>query len=257
MGQGGNEILESKQAKVSGLRWHFKVSTTPLHSTLLPIVLIHGLGVSSRYMIPTAERLAAQRSVYAPDLPGFGESDKPQSALHIAEMADALMEWMRAVEVKRAVLLANSIGCQIAVDLALRYPELVERMILVSPTVDPRARGVFRQFLRLLLDVPREPMSLFPIVLGDYLKAGLGRTAKTFAYAMQDHIEEKLPSVRCPALVVRGERDPVVPQSWAEDATRLLSAGRLTVIKDAAHAVNYNSPEQLARVVINFLTDKA
>lgn len=205
----------------------------------------------------TAERLESSRSVYVPDLPGFGESDKPTSALHIAEMADALAEWMSAVEIHSAVLLANSIGCQIVVDLALRYPALVERMILVSPTVDPRARSVFRQFLRLLLDVPREPLSLLPIVISDYLKAGLGRTAKTFAYAMQDQIEIKLPSVKSPALVVRGERDPVVPQRWAEDVTRLLPTGRLAVIKDAAHAVNYNSPEQLSRAVINFLTDKA
>jgi pimeloyl-ACP methyl ester carboxylesterase len=208
-------------------------------------------------MLPTAERLAAQHTVYAPDLPGFGGSDKPQGALHIAEMADALAEWMSAIEIERAHLLANSIGCQIVVDLALRFPELVERMILVSPTVDPSARSVFRQFLRLLLDVPYEPFSLMPIVLTDYLKAGLGRTAKTFAYAMQDQIEEKLPSVRSSALVVRGERDPVVPQSWAEEVTRLLPAGRLAVIKAAAHAVNYNSPEQLTSVVINFLSDEA
>ena len=208
-------------------------------------------------MLPTAERLVAQRTVYVPDLPGFGESEKPQGALHIAEMADALAEWMSAIEIERAHLLANSIGCQIVVDLALRFPELVERVVLVSPTVDPSARSVFRQFLRLLLDVPYEPFSLMPIVLTDYLRAGLGRTAKTFAYAMQDQIEEKLTGVRSPALVVRGERDPVVPQSWAEEVTRLLPAGRLTVIKDAAHAANYNSPEQLASVVINFLSDEA
>jgi 2-hydroxy-6-oxonona-2,4-dienedioate hydrolase len=238
---------------VSGLLWHFKVSAAPLQSTLLPIILIHGLGVSNRYLIPTAERLATQRTIYAPDLPGFGESDKPQSALHIAEMSDALAEWMSALEIERAVLLANSIGCQIVVDLAARRFELVERMVLVSPTVDPRARSVFRQFLRLLLDVPREPLSLMPIVFTDYLKAGLGRMAKTFAYAMQDRIEEKLPRVECPALVVRGARDPVVPQSWAEDVMRLLPRGRLAVIQGAAHAVNYNSPEKLASVVMDFL----
>jgi pimeloyl-ACP methyl ester carboxylesterase len=166
--QGGNEILQSRQAEVSGLRWHFKASANSAHSALPPIVLVHGLGVSSRYMMRTAERLATSRSVYVPDLPGFGQSDKPVSPLHIAEMAEALAEWMRMVGIDRAILLANSIGCQIVVDLALRYPAFVERMILISPTVDPRARSVVRQFLRLLLDVPREPLSLLPIVLSDY-----------------------------------------------------------------------------------------
>lgn len=256
MGQGGNEILESRWTKVSGLRWHFRVCAEESRPASLPVILIHGLGVSSRYMLPTAERLAPGYSVYAPDIPGFGQSDKPPGALHVAEMADALSEWMRAVGIERANLLANSIGCQVIVDLALRYPALVERLILVSPTVDPNARSVFRQFLRLLLDVPREPLSLIPIVVTDYLKAGLGRMAKTFAYAMQDQVEVKLTRVQCPALVVRGGRDPVVPQRWAEEVARLLPLGRLAVIPDSAHAVNYNSPGQLARAVINFLTDE-
>lgn len=207
-------------------------------------------------MIPTAARLASQCSVYAIDLPGFGRSEKPRRVLTLTELAEALAAWMREMKIGQAVLLGNSIGCQIIVDLALLHPELVARLILVSPTVEREARTASRQFFRLLLDAPREPLSLAFIALVDYLEAGIGRGAQTFAYALQDRIEEKLPQVRQPTLIVRGARDPLVSQDWAEEVNELLPESRLVVIQKAAHGVNYNSPEELARVTLAFLKEK-
>lgn len=239
--------------KVGGLLLHSRVSINHSKTNLPPVILVHGLGVSSRYMIPTAVRLASQCSVYAIDLPGFGRSEKPRRVLNLTELAEALAAWMRESGLEQAVLLANSIGCQIVVEMALRYHELVERLILVSPTVDREARTAPRQFFRLLLDIPREPLTLPFIALVDYLQAGMGRAAQTFGYALQDRIEEKLPHVRQPALVVRGARDPIVSERWAEEVNGLLSESRLVVIQNAAHGVNYNSPEELARVVFDFV----
>ena len=253
---GKQELLESRWAKVCGRLVHYRASVDSAGEQGAPVVLVHGLGVSSRYMIPTATRLAPHRRVYAPDLPGFGRSEKPQRALNLAELSDALGGWMDEVGIARAVLLGNSIGCQVVVGLALTRPQLVERMVLVSPTVDRGARTVFRSFARLLMDIPRERLSLPFIALLDYLQAGLGRTAHTFGYAMQDRVEEKLPRVAQPALVVRGGRDPVVSAAWAAEVSRLLPAGRLIVLDGAPHAVNHHSPEELAAVVLSFMQDK-
>ena len=249
------ETLESRWAKVCGRLMHYRASADSAGRNDSPVVLVHGLGVSSRYMTPTAVRLAPHRRVYAPDLPGFGRSEKPGRALNLAELADALSAWMEEVKIPRAVLLGNSIGCQVIVELALSRPRLVERIVLVSPTVDREARTVFRSFARLLLDVPRERPSLPFIALLDYMQAGLGRTAHTFGYAMQDRVEEKLPRVAQPALVVRGGRDPVVSGGWAAELSKLLPAGRLAVLEGAAHAVNHNSPAELAGVVLDFLKE--
>ena len=250
----GGEILQSRWAKVCGRLVHYRASTNRPNENQPPVVLVHGLGVSSRYMIPTAAHLAPHRQVYAPDLPGFGRSEKRERALNIEELAHALFGWMEAVGIPRAVLLGNSIGCQVVIDLALSRPAAVERIVLVAPTVDTRARTVFRSFARLLLDVPRERLSLPFIALLDYLQAGLGRTAHTFGYALQDLVEEKLPHVAHPALIVRGSRDPIVSQRWAEEVSELLPAGRLVILEGAAHAVNHNSPETLTESVLDFLS---
>lgn len=218
-----------------------------------PVVLVHGLGVSGRYMIPTAWRLAPHARVYAPDLPGVGRSARPHRALNVAESADALAAWMRAHDLSQCVLIANSFGCQVVVDLALRHPALIRRAILVAPTIDPARRTRRQQFARFLLDIPREPLALIPVALWDYLTAGLLRVLRTLGHALQDRVEEKLPRVRVPTLVVCGERDPLVPRDWAERAARLLPSGALHVIPGAAHAVNFNSPEELVRVILPFL----
>src|SRR5713101_9910829 len=124
--------------------------------------MVHGLVVSSRYMVPTAIRLAPYYHVYAPDLPGFGKSDKPSHVLNITELSDVLADWMQAIGLKQATLLGNSMGCQVIANLVLRHPERVSRVILMGPTMDPQARMAYQVIVRWLLNAPREPFSLFP-----------------------------------------------------------------------------------------------
>jgi 2-hydroxy-6-oxonona-2,4-dienedioate hydrolase len=240
---------------VGGLRVHARASGGPAPRVSTAVVLVHGLVVSSRYMVPTAEQLARYRRVFAPDLPGFGRSERPLQALDVAGLADALSAWMGEVGLERAALVGNSMGCQVIVDLAVRHPDRVERAVLQGPTMDPLGRSVPRQVGRFLLDVPREPISLLPIELLDYLSVGTRRAWRTFRYALKDRIEEKLPNMRVPTLVVRGSRDPIVPQRWTQEMTALLPMGRLSVIPGAAHAANYGWAAEFARVIQEFLDE--
>ena len=218
-----------------------------------PIVRVHGLGSSGAYMVPTAKRLAPRAAVYVPDLPGFGRSGRPRRVLGIGELAAALAAWTEAAGLERASFVGNSLGCQVLVELALRRPELVERLILVGPTVDAGARSFVRQLARLACDSVREPVGLVGIVVRDYLWAGPRRVVATGLHALRDPVEEKLPDVRAPTLVVRGSRDCLASQPWAERVAALLPAGRLLVIPASAHAVNYSAPDALAAAVTEFL----
>ena len=248
--------MESRWSEVNNLLVHARVSLNPEGAELPPIVLVHGLGVSSRYMVPLAEHLGCVACVYAPDLPGFGKSATPARALNIDELADALAAWMHAMKLDQSVLLGNSFGSQVVVALALRHPERIARAVLVAPTMDPRAPTVIRQIMRLLRDAPREPLSLLPLAIRDYLTTGLRRGLQTLRYAIEDHIENKLPHVHVPTLVVGGARDPVVPRVWVEEVAGLLPHGRAVLIPRAAHAVNYNSPQELAHVVQMFMDEQ-
>lgn len=246
-------MLKRVWAVVGGLPMHARVALNLAPAGAPVVVLVHGLVVSSRYMIPTVVRLAPDCRVYAPDLPGFGRSAAPPHVLDIHGLADALVGWMRALGLGRVSLVGNSLGCQVIVDVALRYPEHVERIVLTGPTMDRRGRAGLEQARRLLLDVPRERPSLLVRWARDYLSAGAHRTLRTFWYGLTDPVEAKLPRVQIPALVVRGERDPIVPQAWAEEVARLLPMGRLVVIPGAPHALNYSRSRELVRIIRPFI----
>jgi pimeloyl-ACP methyl ester carboxylesterase len=143
-----NGRLAQRRIAIDGLQVHYRVSTSAIPAKRPPIVLVPGYGMSSRYMVPLAEVLACDFRVYAPDLPGFGRSDKPKRALDIPELADALAAWMSALGLGPAVLIGNSLGCQILIEAALRHGERVACLILQGPTPDPAARSAARQVLR-------------------------------------------------------------------------------------------------------------
>ncbi|MGH7231381.1 MAG: alpha/beta fold hydrolase [Nitrospiraceae bacterium] len=217
------------------------------------VVLVHGLVISSRYMVPTAEQFAPLCRVYAVDLPGYGKSYKPSDVLTLPELADAIARWMDAMTISTAHLVANSFGCQILAEFALRHPHRIDRLVFQGPTVDPRARTVWRQLGRLLLNSAREAPGLGWITMKDYLAAGLRRVRGTIVMALADRIEDKLPKVTAPTLVVRGEKDPLVPQRWAEEVTRLLPYGELRILPGKAHTINYTAPREFVEVMRPFL----
>ena len=247
--------LEDRWARVAGHAVYFRASVEPVPADAVDVVLVHGLAVSSAYMVPTAVRLAPYHRVYAPDLPGFGKSDKPRRVLRVTELADALAAWMTTIGLGPAALIGNSLGCQIIADFARRHPALLDRAVFIGPTMDPSGRTMAEQGRRLLIDIFREPPSAWVVQGRDYLAFGARRLFVTLRDGLRDPLEAELPHVRVPTLVVRGERDPIVSQPWAEEVTRLLPDGRLVVVPGAAHIVNYNAPDQLARVVLPFLAE--
>jgi 2-hydroxy-6-oxonona-2,4-dienedioate hydrolase len=239
-------------SQVHGLRIHTRTSTTAPRTTR-PVVLVHGLGVSADYMLPTLVRLAEDFRVLAPELPGFGKSDKPSHVLDIRELANVLAEWMRAVDIPSAVFLGNSMGCQVIVDLAARYPSLVDGVILVGPTVDMTGHTMIQQLWRGLRDLIHEPWSLWRILARDYLRTGTRRMYRTFRFALRDDVLKNCLTISAPALIVRGGYDTIAPARWVDDMANTIPNARVVTIAGGTHAANYSAPDDLVRVASDFL----
>lgn len=249
-----SSLLSSRCDRVGKSRIFSRCSNVAPGNSL-PLVLVHGLSVSSAYMVPLAEALASDFAVCAPDLPGYGKSDKPERALGLQELAAALNDWMDVLAIPRAVLLGNSMGCQIILELAHARPERVERAVFVGPTMDPQAPSALALIWRGARNMLYEPPALIPVLLRDYWAAGLWRTFRTLRMAQQEPVRERLARMPAPTLVVRGEHDTIAPQRWVEEATRLLPRGRLVVIPGAAHATNFDASRALAAVVRRWVED--
>jgi pimeloyl-ACP methyl ester carboxylesterase len=150
-------------------------------------------------------------------------------------------------------MLGNSLGCQIIVELAARWPERAAALVLVGPTPDPRALSVAAHAARLARDLRHESLASILTQGSDYLRFGPGRTLATLRHGLAHPFRRLLRRVEAPALVVRGERDPIAPQAWAEEATALLPCAELLTIAGAPHALNYDRPAELALATLEFL----
>jgi 2-hydroxy-6-oxonona-2,4-dienedioate hydrolase len=215
-------------------------------------VLVHGLAVSSLYFVPLVKRLARSHEVLAPDLPGYGRSATPPRPLDIPELAHALRVWLDLAGIRVATVLGNSVGCQIAVELALQSPSRVAALVLVGPTMDPGAPTIRGQAARLIRDAIREPLGLNLAEGRDYARMGPSRILATARFALADPFQAKLPRITQPALVIRGECDQIVSQGWAERVADLLPDGRLAVVAGAPHAAHWAAADDVARLVEEF-----
>jgi pimeloyl-ACP methyl ester carboxylesterase len=212
-------------------------------------VLVHGIGVSSRYFRPLAIELAKHGSVFLVDLPGYGAAPDPRTEVTLAGHADAVASFVRSIAASEVVLVGHSMGAQVAVTLAERHPGLIERLVLVGPTMEPGRRTAFQAIGRLLLDGTREPPAVNGIVFTDYVfRAGPPYTIRQLPLVLDDALDERIAGVDIPMLVVRGTRDPIVSSPWA----RLLAdraAGALVEVP-GPHVVMYTAPDAVANAIL-------
>lgn len=244
--------FHSSWTMVDGVRMHARVATQ--QGRRASVVLVHGLAVSHRYLMPTAQLLAAHHDVYVVDLPGFGLSGDPGPALDVPEHAAALAGWLDANGLGPAVLLGNSFGCQVLVELVTREPERCAALVLSGPTIDPHARTAARQIARGLRDFLHEDPLQVPILARDVLDAGPARVWATLRAALRDPVETKLPRVTVPTLVLRGALEPVVPARWAREATGLIPGAVLVELPGSPHNAVYLAAEALVGEVLRFLS---
>lgn len=252
------------ETRTSGHRWDrvhdvdvFSICSGPDPATTggatgHDVVLLHGLGMSNRYLEPSLRELAVARRVFAPDLPGVGRSSRASRELSMAEFADGLRDWMDVVGVGPAVVVGHSLSCHVAAHLAARHPSRVVAVVLASPGRDPAHRSRWQQAWWLFVDGFRERPSMVGIAFRDYTRIGARRMLRTLRRASRDDAPS-LRQIRQPTLVVYGDRDPLVSPDHAERLVRDLPEASLAVIPGGPHGIPYSTTEPFVQALRLFL----
>jgi pimeloyl-ACP methyl ester carboxylesterase len=240
---------------VAGRRLFAHCSAGPrsLHAPV--VVLVHGLEDSSESMLEAARALAPDHRVYALDLPGFGRSEGPSEGLDVPALADAVAAWLEAMRLWQVTVAGSSTGCQVVVRLAVRHPERVARIVLDGPMVAPQVRSAARLFVAWLRNLPHVPWPQTARALRSCIASGPRRTWRRLRRVLADHIEDALPRITVPALVIHGARDTIAPSRWASEVARRLPAGRMQVVPGVAHGVGTLAPRTFAAAIYRFVRE--
>ena len=217
------------------------------------IVLIHGIGVSHRYLARLHHALARTADTISIDLPGFGSAPHPDRQLSVSDQAAFIHEVLDGAGVGPRVLVGHSMGAQFVLEAALQRPEQVPHVVLMGPVVDVRRRTVVRQMLALtkdafLYETPRSNA----VVFSDYLRCGPGWYFKQLRVMMDYRTEERIRGLGTPVMILRGASDPIATGEWCRILARRAPAGTLVEVPGCGHVVQYTGTAQVAEAIGGF-----
>lgn len=257
----GHPALHSEALHARGLTgriWWSGGTPAPHAGTEPAYVLIHGLGVSHRYLARLQAVLSASGVTYSLDLPGFGGTPKPGRQLSAADYGAFIADALAARGITSYILVGHSMGVQFAIEAALYAPDRAAQLVLMGPVVDSRHKNVRRQSLALFLDgLLAESLSSNWVVFTDYLRCGPRWYLTELPIMMAYPTLTRLAAVDVPVLVLRGARDRVAGPDWSRRLSRAVPQGRFAEIPGAGHVAQHLRPEAVAQAIRSFVASTA
>jgi len=218
-------------------------------------VLVHGIGVSSRYFQPAAAHLARVAPVYLIDLPGYGAAPNPTQDVSLDDHARVVIEFLRATELENPVLIGHSMGAQVVARIATNAPAVSDRIVLLAPTMPPGYRTFWIAASRLVLDMILEPLAAKWVVASDYVfRTGVPYYLRQVPHVLGDRLEDRVPLINAPTLVLRGDRDVIVPNAWARRLAAALPRGTFREVK-GPHIIMFSDPVSVAALIVEHTRD--
>jgi pimeloyl-ACP methyl ester carboxylesterase len=266
-------------ARVDGVRIHWAELGKPTGEP--PLVMLHGLNDCYRTWRQVAPRLARDRRVLMPDLPGHGLSGRPDASYELRWYAHVMARWLEAAGVERADLVGHSFGGGVAQMMLLECPERIRRLVLVSsgglgreitaslrlasiPLVVERLGQPFMgPCTRLALKATGDVISSEDMARLSAMNAQNG-SARAFARTVRDIIDwrgqrrtffqraAELPALP-PIAVFWGDRDDVIPISHAEALAKAVHGVRVTRFEGCGHYPHHQKPDRFVDALRDFL----
>jgi len=261
-------------------------------ATAQPLVFVHGLSGSWPNWLEQLPVFAAGRSsiahrVIALDLPGFGHSPMPSQEISISGYARLLDRLFDQLEIDAAAVVGNSMGGFIGAELAIAFPQRVERLVLVSAAGlstygEPRAERAMpglrrlervlaasaawfasksdtvalrRRLRQLTMNLVVAHPDRLPAALVAEQMRGAGKPGfmQALAAVLEYDVRERLPEIACPTLIVWGDRDRLIAVSDADVFEELIPRSRKVILQDTGHMAMLERPAAFNALLEEFL----
>jgi pimeloyl-ACP methyl ester carboxylesterase len=234
-----------------------------------PLVLLHANPFDHTMWLYQIASFSRRYTVVAPDLRGYGRSDKPETAFTFADMANDVVGVVRDLGFERIALAGVSIGATLALAIALDHPNLVRALVLVggesgSPPVfatlatdyaSKPIAGQRRDHIRMIADPAFAESAVGRYLLSGFLEATPSLSGKSIARIFEARtkvdLRSRLAEVLVPTLVINGATD-VSLESGRYTASHIRAALH-RVVPDAGHLCCFENPAAFDRLVLDFL----
>lgn len=232
-------------------------------------VLVHGLGGRAEDWTKLAPYLAkAGYRVYLPDLPGFGESERPQNfSYSVTDQANVVIGFLDALGLKQVDLGGWSMGGWIVQLAAVNHPERVRRLVLFdSAGLYMRPNWDTRLFTPVSpADVEKLDKLLMPHPpdLPDFVARDILRVSAEHAWIMhramdsmlvgRETTDKLLPNLKMPVLIVWGEMDQITPLTEGSKMHQLITQSQMFVVPGCGHLAPNECAGQIGPGMVNFL----
>jgi pimeloyl-ACP methyl ester carboxylesterase len=252
------------------------------------ILFVHGLGASWQSWLEQMPEFADRHRVVAMDLPGFGYSEMPREEISIEFYGRWICKLMDALGIESAVVVGNSMGGFVGAELAIRFPERVQRLVFISAAIfwqNTRRAQPLVQLARMSDAVVARALTRatddiatrrrlrqwalatagfrYPHLIAPELAHEMVRSARqTDGFlpaleALADYdVEEELPGIRCPTLIVWGAHDTLVSVKDAKRLEELIPGARREVFERTGHVAMLERPERFNRLLRDFLEEE-
>ena len=234
-----------------------------------PLVIIHG-GGGSQPWLNRAQELSGNYTVYVPDLPGFGRSERASEKFNLSEYVNFVEDFMLGLGIERFHLVGHSIGGCIALHYAFKFPQKVNRLVLVSSfclgkEVALWVRVLSSVFFRKILGkstvaiwkaikwlvIPfYAPFAFVDLV--SRLKIDIGKTI-TKLKGQTIILRSQLSELLIPTLLIWGAKDGIVPASHAYAAVQIIPDCQLKIFENCGHNVHNRESKEFSRLMKQFL----
>jgi len=222
-----------------------------------PLLILHGWGSRSDNWQKVEEMLVKNGiKVIIPDLPGFGQSDKPLTAWNLDDYCDFVEEFVKVLDLDKFYFLGHSFGGEVAIKYSLRFPEKIDKLFLVSASCI-RTRNLKKKLLYIISKIfkifsfiPFLRKAFYRFVVGksDYLSTQ-GVMRDTYLKIIAEDLSGVLSKVEAPTVIIWGEKDNVTPLNDARIINQKIKDSRLEIILNVGHDLNLKAPEKLAEAI--------
>jgi 4,5:9,10-diseco-3-hydroxy-5,9,17-trioxoandrosta-1(10),2-diene-4-oate hydrolase len=246
------------------------------------ILLFHGLGEFLETWWGNIDSLSQYYTVYALDLPGHGLSQKPEVSYTLDFSTSFALGFMEALGIKQASLIGHSVTASLCLNLAIKFTEKVDTIILVGGTSLSRKEASFLYRLVTVLGKLISEPTKTDIITGvkrafynpdivteelvnkAYQYLIMSKTKEALLNVLRSNVDgqsikpevilaDRLHLVRSPTLIVHGVQDRVIPVEHGQDACNLIPEARLKVFDECGHCPHIEKPEEFNQAVIAFL----